>query len=233
MSTTIDQATKAKRNLHSVSAQVKNAKTRLLNAYEQAGEDERAAMRADFPGIFESDEEKPAAHDDSRAIEILAEASLEKRDYTAMLKSFQAQARTAEEQQARAASDTERQHYARRIKNLNYFAKLVEAAMEIPAEPRTFGCRGLPRNLVSGRDTGFPDIQFKYHTYTTSDPLKIARLLDYMTNPSPGDAPIEALNTGDVAIINHDTGKVVMFENGLKANDIIGSSNNQFRRPFR
>lgn len=234
MTATVDQATAASRNLHSSEAQFKNGFTRIGKAFESAGEEEKAAMRAELLAMLDGGEgDLIAPPDDSKAIEILARQEPNDRDYDAMLRSFQEQAKVAEEQQARAGSDTERQHHARRIKNLNYFAKLTEAAKEIPAEPRTFGCRRLPRNLISGRDTGFPDIQFKYHTYTTSDPLEIARLLDYMTNPSAGDATIEALNAGEVAIISHDTGQVVMFENGLRANDIIASSSNQFRRPFR
>ena len=233
MSTTISQAERAKRNLQSVPSQVKNAKSRLEKALGQAGEEEREAIIAEFRTLLGGAEEEVAPeYDDSAAIKILSDAAHQKRDYDVFLRGFQEQAKVAEELQARAESDSARAYHARRIRTLNYLTRIVEAAMTLPEEPRTFGCRLLPRNKVSGRDTGFPDIQFRYHTYTTSDPLEIARLLDYMTNPSAGDAQIETLNAGDVAILNRDTSQVVMFVNGMQADDIVKNSGGTLRRAF-
>lgn len=231
MSATITQAERARRNLQSVESQAKNAKSRLEKALAEASDDERAAIIAEFEALLRGGEAAPE-HDDSAAIKILSDKAHEQRDYATLLRGFRQQAEVAEELQAKAESDSARAYHARRIRTLNYLTRIVEAAMTIPAEPRTFGCRKLPRNKISGRDTGFPDIQFRYHTYTTSDPLEIARLLDYMTNPGPGDPPIEPLNTGDVAILNRDTSEVVMFVNGLQADDIIRNSGGTLRRAF-
>lgn len=234
MSTTIDRAEAAKRNMHSHEAQIKNGLTRLGKVWADLDDEGRAALmsRVQAELVGEAEEGQPA-FDDSEAIAILTAQKHQKRDYHALLETFRTQAEEASRLRMQATDDSQRRYYAGVINDLNELTRIVEAATKIPEETRTFGCEQLPRNRVSGRNTGFPDIQFRYHTYTTNDPLEVARLLDYMENPKPGDAQIEQLTPGDVAILNSDSGKVIQWANGLQANDIIRRSNNAFRRAFQ
>lgn len=219
--------------LNTPKARFKGAVTSLKNLKEQISDEEyQAALRTLLDLPDEAGSEVVYASD-AEAIQILAEGKEEQRDYDALLTTLETQMEHTRDFWNRATSDADRSAYGRRLRSLEYMHKITRAASTVKAEPRTFGCRYSPTMKISGRQTGFPDIPFHHHTFTTEDPLLIARILDYMENKEPSDPVVENLPPGYVALVEDRGGTFAQWIDGKQAEDVIATSRGMFRRPYR
>lgn len=228
----------AAKRMNRPAAKVKNVRTRLTNLLEDMDQDspEFHALQEEFAEILRLKQGSPdvvSVDSDDEALRILRAPHVETRDYDALIASLDAEIREQLRLYNQAASSEVRAHHSRRVDSLKRLLPVVEAAKTIPPGTRTFGCRKYPRLKISGRESVFPDVQFTFHTVTTDDPLVIARLLDYMANPLPGDPLIEVRRNGDVALVNDRNGEFGQWVHVDEAEDVIRTMNGSVRRPFR
>lgn len=220
--------------LNTPEARFKGAVTSLKNLKEKVSEEEYQAALRELLDLPEEVGDEVVYASDSEAIEVLRQGQQEEeRDYTRLLASLEHQIAEVEDLWTRATAQNDRNAYQRRLHSLRYMIRVVEAATKIAPGERIFGCRKSATMTISGRNTGFPDIKFRYHTFRTSDPLLVARLLDYIENPLPGDPPIEPRRPGDVALVDDKSGRFSQWVPGRDAEDVIATSRGAFRRPYR
>lgn len=218
--------------------QAKGVMTRLTNLLGGMDKDspEFAQLQAEIAelvGVGQSSPDEVTVASDEGALEILRRDQNKARDYDGMIESMEKEKAEQFRLYQQATSNEVRNAHSMRIDTLADLQRIVEAAKHIEPGKRTFGCRDVGGLRVSGRDSVFPDVKFSRHTVTTEDPLVIARLLDYIENPGPGDPRIEVRNVGDVALINDQSGKFGQWVPANEAEDVIRSMGGTLRRPFR
>lgn len=231
----------AKHQFHSTKARLNNGMTRISKVLEETEDPaEREALRRQILEDLGIDVESRVAEDDApiereedEEVLSLLRQTANDRDYSFLLEMLENQEKATTKLLAEATTDSERGVRMRRLAMIQKAKRLVTAAKQIKPELRTFGCTQSRMVRIPGNDTGLPTIQFRYHTYSTSDPLAIAMLLDYITNKHPTDPPIRERNPGDVALVDSSTGEFMSWVNGMEADEIIKESGGRLRRSYR
>lgn len=226
--------------MHTPEAQLKGAITRLRKSLESGDPDIRQHAREQLAELGLLDQQTQVGYqdpgvvheEDAEVLEILAEPH-DQRNYPELLANIRHQLEHTRKLYNEALTDSERGVRQRRINMLLKAERLVLAAEKIKPELRTFGCIESPQALIRGNDTGLPTFQFSKFTYSTSDPLVIARLLDYMQDKHPSDPPIMEIHPQDVALVSDETGQFVSWANGLTADESIRNSQMPIRRARR
>lgn len=227
--------------LHTPDAQLKGVITRLRNLLDSDDPEIRQKAQSQLADLGLLEQRAPTAgaqdpgithEEDAEVLDILT-TPYDQRNYPELLQNIRHQQEHIRKLYNEALTDSERGVRLRRIRMLQHAERLVMAAQKIAPELRTFGCVTSSGVRIPGNDTGLPTIQFRKHVYSTSDPLAIARLLDYMQHKHPTDPVIRERNPRDVALVDSATGEFITWADGLEADEQIRESGGRIRRAIR
>lgn len=237
-----------KRKPRSAAAQAKSATGMLRAAIERAGDEDQdeikellASLGVDLPSRT-----VPAPLPDDLTPDgvVLTEASDEPRpgptveDDMAAISQLEQLIKVRTKQADKEWTNADNENVQRNIlsakNSMLEMLPVLELAKEIAQQDggrrlRKFGCRESRRLTVSGRYV-IPDIKFRAHRYSTSNPVEIARLLHYIDNRSSGDYEIVEIDVDAEVLVSGNTGEFRGFFPGLSIEQIIKDGQGSFKR---